>query len=302
MFKKWILFFLVFTIVIGARVLYLSALKKSELKKKTLFAEVQGQGSPAILLLHGMLASHRYWTSVIPDLSKNQKVIATDLLGFGNSPKPPLEYSVEEHISYLQRTLKEILPEDAPLVVIGHSMGAILALNYSILNRQRVKGIILINAPIINSEEQLKEDLKAHSSKLMVTMTFNRLWGRLACFMHELYPPAFVPLIRLLEPDLPAAVAEDATLHDWDSYSGSFKHVLLEQKMKDLLLQINEIPILIIGTDEDSYASKAELDQLQLQANVKIKIFQGKHNFLLNNSEVIIQEINRFIRMKGFHI
>ena len=62
MLKKLILFFLIFIVLIEVRVLNLSALKKNDLKKKTLFAEVQGQGSPAILLLHGMLASHRYWT------------------------------------------------------------------------------------------------------------------------------------------------------------------------------------------------------------------------------------------------
>ena len=52
-----------------------------------LFYEEQGEGPP-LLLIHGFGASTYTWRKIAPDLSRNHRVIAVDMKGFGQSDKP----------------------------------------------------------------------------------------------------------------------------------------------------------------------------------------------------------------------
>jgi len=57
----------------------------------------EGQGD-VILFLHGMPSWSYLWRNVIPHLSKHARCIALDLVGFGRSEQPDIEYSVADHI------------------------------------------------------------------------------------------------------------------------------------------------------------------------------------------------------------
>ena len=50
------------------------------------------EGHETLLLIHGMAGSSATWRSVIPQLSRNYRVIAPDLLGHGGSDKPRGDY------------------------------------------------------------------------------------------------------------------------------------------------------------------------------------------------------------------
>lgn len=175
--------------------------------------DVQGAGQPAVIMLHGILGSHHYWDGVVTQLGKHHKLILIDLLGFGESPKPDIKYSVIQHLRKIEDVIEKIQPEKDKAVIVGHSMGAFLALNYAIAFPNRVKKIILINAPMNTDEESLKKAIAESSSKLMVTMTFSKTWGKFVCEVHELMPLISYPLIRIFESELPPAVAKAAGQH-----------------------------------------------------------------------------------------
>lgn len=48
-----------------------------------------GGSGPPILLLHGHPQTHAMWHKVAPRLARDFTVIAADLRGYGDSPKPP---------------------------------------------------------------------------------------------------------------------------------------------------------------------------------------------------------------------
>lgn len=60
----------------------------------------EGEGDP-ILLLHGIPTSNYLWRNVIPHLSSLGRCIAPDLIGLGKSDKPDIEYSIKDHIHYI---------------------------------------------------------------------------------------------------------------------------------------------------------------------------------------------------------
>jgi pimeloyl-ACP methyl ester carboxylesterase len=87
---------------------------------------VFGQGQP-LLLIHGFGASIGHWRNNIPILAKpGYQVFALDLLGFGGSDKPPLDYSLE----LWQEQIKDFWEVNIqkPTVFIGNSIGGLLTL------------------------------------------------------------------------------------------------------------------------------------------------------------------------------
>ncbi len=295
-FSKFEIFFVILFSIVVVRLIVMDQRKKMDLEIKSLAFDTYGKAGERILLLHGILGSHRYWSSVADRLAVKNFLMAPDLLGFGNSPKPYLKYTVQDHLDYLKRTVEPLFPEPEKFFIVGHSMGAILALNYAISNPTRIRGIVLINPPIVSSRSDLKDDIKKNSSKIMVTMTFNKFWGGLVCRMHEIFPLFSYPLLRLLEPDLPPEVAMDATKHTFESFSGSLENVLENQKFFDLIQLIEKIPIFLISTKDDAYSKLSELEKLKNQSNVTVKVLNGDHNFILKTPDEAVAEIEKFIQ------
>jgi pimeloyl-ACP methyl ester carboxylesterase len=113
----------------------------SDVEGGRLFYEISGQGHP-VVLLHGAWASHRWWRWQIPELSRHYKVIAFDVRGHGQST--PLEnvYSVKGFVRDLEIALRSIGAQ-APILV-GWSMGGIIAMQYCMDHPRSAKALILI--------------------------------------------------------------------------------------------------------------------------------------------------------------
>ena len=59
-----------------------------------------GEGRP-IVFLHGMPVSSYLWRHVMPALSSFGRCIAPDLIGMGDSGKPDIQYTIQDHIDYI---------------------------------------------------------------------------------------------------------------------------------------------------------------------------------------------------------
>ncbi|MBC7456756.1 MAG: alpha/beta hydrolase [Bdellovibrionaceae bacterium] len=283
-------------LVLFIRLIIIDQAKKNDLAKTALAYETFGKEGERILLLHGILGSHRYWTIVADKLSQDHFILAPDLLGFGDSPKPYLKYTVSEHLVYLDRTVSAVFPEEKKFFIIGHSMGAILALNDTIKNPDRIQGLVLINPPILTSHNDLENDIKNNSSKMMAMMTFNKTWGGFVCRMHEVFPAFSYPFLLLLEPDLPSYVAMDATKHTYESFSGSLENVLQNQNFFKLIDSVKSTPILVISTKDDAYSKQSELEQLKKYDNIRVRVLDGDHNFILKTPDQALIEIKKFLK------
>jgi len=107
----------------------------------------RGQGRP-VLLLHGFATSSYTWHAIIPELSKNHRVIAIDLRGFGASDKPLDDhYSIQDQAEAVQAFIEQENLRN--LTVIGHSYGGgitlTLALNEGKERKPRIRNIVLID-------------------------------------------------------------------------------------------------------------------------------------------------------------
>jgi pimeloyl-ACP methyl ester carboxylesterase len=87
----------------------------------TLNMRTGGEGEPAVLLLHGLGATGAVWNHFAPPLAR--RVLVPDLPGHGRSAPLP-HYSFETFTAAVARAL----PDKGPYVVVGHSLGGVLAL------------------------------------------------------------------------------------------------------------------------------------------------------------------------------
>lgn len=101
-----------------------------------------GHGTP-VLLLHGFGGSMWQWEYQQASLSEHVRVITPDLPGAGLSDKPDIEYSPDEMLAFLTGFMDALHIQQA--VVVGHSMGAGLAIGMALERPDRVAKLVLIS-------------------------------------------------------------------------------------------------------------------------------------------------------------
>lgn len=94
-----------------------------------------------LVLLHGIGASADRWSSVAPTLSRYYQLIIPDIVGFGYSDKPTIEYTMDFFVKFFEDFLRKL--EVARLSIIGTSFGGYLATVFTIRNLEKVDKLIL---------------------------------------------------------------------------------------------------------------------------------------------------------------
>ncbi len=99
----------------------------------------QGTGNP-IVFLHGIPASSYLWRNVIPHLSTLGRCIAPDLIGFGKSDKPAIQYTITDHIRYIEKFIEALNLNHITFVL--HGWGSIVGLDYAMKHENKCKGLV----------------------------------------------------------------------------------------------------------------------------------------------------------------
>jgi len=89
------------------------------------YREAGNQEAPVVLFLHGNPTSSYVWRNVLPHVAPVAHCIAPDLVGFGQSGKPDIEYRVADHVRYLDAFLDQAGISSA--FVVAQDWGTALA-------------------------------------------------------------------------------------------------------------------------------------------------------------------------------
>jgi pimeloyl-ACP methyl ester carboxylesterase len=110
------------------------------------------------MCLHGLTANCRCWDNIAEALTPEYRVLAPDLRGRGYSEAPDRGYGLEQHARDVVAVCDN-LGLDRP-AVMGHSMGAAIALAVAAQYPERVSRAVLIDAGAKLPEEQMKKVLE----------------------------------------------------------------------------------------------------------------------------------------------
>lgn len=179
------------------KVQYLSV--KAEAKdSKMAYMDVQLPNTPgmAVLLLHGKNFNGYYWKQVADTLAgKGYRVIIPDQVGWGKSSYPNIHYSFHLLASFTKQLLDTLGIKK--VIVLGHSMGGMLATRFTLLFPQMVEQLILEDpigledyrtfVPYKTLDDQYKKETGAtYASYKQYQQTYYPVWK-----------PAYEDLIRV---------------------------------------------------------------------------------------------------------
>lgn len=108
---------------------------------------------PPMILIHGFGASIPHFRHNIPYFGQNYTVYALDLLGFGASRKGNWDYSIDfwtDQVYHFWRTFIQ-----APVIVIGNSIGSLVALNLAGKYPEMVSHLVMLSLPDLSLQERM---------------------------------------------------------------------------------------------------------------------------------------------------
>jgi len=103
------------------------------------YREAGDPGAPAALFLHGNPTSSYIWRNIIPHVAPVAHCAAPDLIGFGQSGKPEIDYRFADHVRYLDAFLAAAGIESAYLV--AQDWGTALAFHFAARRPELVRGL-----------------------------------------------------------------------------------------------------------------------------------------------------------------
>jgi pimeloyl-ACP methyl ester carboxylesterase len=238
-----------------------------------------GKG-PTIVLLHGVAGSGAFWEPIVPILSKKFEVVRLDLLGYGYSPKPIINYSVQEHVSSIRNTLvHEGITE--PFAVIGLSMGALLWLNYEI-QYPGISRFVGIGLPYYSDKSEAKnliiQDRWARvviNHRVLGEAWLGLLWGlgRRSKAIRQRVSPSFYSDV----------MTKESLMNPPRALRSSIINCMFNNFAPELLEQTNFKEILLIHGSKDQWSPVESIQSLAVKyPNVSVQVLDGvAHNTAL---------------------
>ena len=164
-----------------------------------------------ILFLHGIGDTGKIWQPIIEQLPEEYRVVTIDLLGFGHSPQPTWgELNVGTQARSVATTILK-LRNIGPVLVVGHSMGGLIAVEIARRHPRIVKGLILCSPPLykppggklhlLSRDEQLRRmyrRVKKHPEQFLKLVTL-AIKYHLINANHEITPENIDSYISALE-------------------------------------------------------------------------------------------------------
>jgi pimeloyl-ACP methyl ester carboxylesterase len=127
----------------------------------------RGGDGPSIVLIHGVGLNSDAWYAMLPELVKHFTVTIVDMPGHGESR--PLTTETSPTLgSYSSSISEALLYCSGRSTIIGHSMGALVAMDLAINHTQSVSGIVALNAVYRRSDTAAKA-VQARANNLLQT-------------------------------------------------------------------------------------------------------------------------------------
>ena len=110
-----------------------------------LHTDSRGAGGLPVLFTHSFAGDVSHWAATLEHLKRQRRVVAFDFSGHGRSPGAIGSYSIAE----LAKDIGDVADSGQldQFVLVGHSLGALVAAEYAASHAARVKALVLVDAP-----------------------------------------------------------------------------------------------------------------------------------------------------------
>ncbi len=118
-------------------------------------------GSPGLVLVHGGAAHARWWSHLAPMFSQQYHVTALDLSGHGDSGRRQ-RYS---HDAWSREIVSvcETVGFDRPPVIVGHSLGGLVAIQTAATFGELLAGAVIVDSPVRRPDPESEEGTRGRA-------------------------------------------------------------------------------------------------------------------------------------------
>lgn len=140
-----------------------------------------GSAGPPAVFLHGLLVGNlaQWYFGAARALSATHRVLCYDLRGHGLSERPPTGYDVATMAGDLAALVDGFAGAE-PVTLVGHSFGALLALEHARCRPSEVARLVLVEAPLAGTERDALLAFLAQPPEEMAAALPDDLQGALA--------------------------------------------------------------------------------------------------------------------------
>lgn len=232
-------------------------------KNKKIRYSVQGEGN-TLVLLHGFMESIRIWEDFSEELCKIFKVLCIELPGHGKSDLIDDIQSMESTADMINELCKSIDIEK--FVIIGHSMGGYVSLQFAEMFPEKIKGLGLFHSHALEDTEEAKNN---RDRACEIVKTSRKVF--ISQFIPELFAPENVLRFENEIKELQSHVIDMSS----EAIIASQQGMKLRTDKLNILIDL-DVPKLFIAGKQDS---RVNLQQLMAQA------------MLCNHADILILNI-----------
>lgn len=213
---------------------------------------------PAVVLVHGIASSSVTFEFLLPLIEAEHRVITIDLLGFGQSPAPAeAEYTIEEHVAALDRTIRSLRIK-GPFVLVGHSLGTLIAARYARGRQRELSRLVLVSPPLY-----LPPEAVAGAADRAALGGYMRIYEFLRTHKHFTMVTAEA-LSRLA----PIRNVLEVTEQNWTPFVRSLQNVIESQTAISDIAEVR-VPIHIVYGTLDPFLTPAGLRIVEQMRHVE---------------------------------
>lgn len=124
----------------------------------TLYTVRKGKpGAKRIVLVHGNMASSRWWQGIMEIMADEFELLALDLRGYGKSPAGPPTVTLADHAADIAELANA--SGFAPFTLVGHSLGGAVAMQFAALYPEMLEGLVLVDSAPVGGMKDINYDL-----------------------------------------------------------------------------------------------------------------------------------------------
>ena len=252
----------------------------------------QGKGVP-VIMIHGLAASLHDWDDLIPELAANgYSCYAPDLLGHGDSPKQDSRtYQMDWILEHFFEWMKSLRLTE-PAILIGHSLGGHIALEYARRVSAWTRGLILVNPFYSRSQlPYLVRNAYGHTGELV----FPRIPRRVFQFFVKASSLAMGHSVGALR-SLPERIRAQTILDYKRTDQGVY---YIPNVIEDLTEHLHEVntPALVVWGDKDKTLSPSSFSRLVNELpKARGKAIHAGHVPHQSHAEIFNQIVMKFLK------